>query len=274
MGIDAELRALERLWRETGAVDDEGRWLAARVRAGELDGAWLDALAFFGHTPAQLAGGRAADPWDLDDSNVWGAKLRPLGVPVVIRAALAAAWLGVEPWERAHPGLPGRGPRAMLDAVEAWLVCPCATHAAAAKTAGEAHDDDPIEVDEHDQEVELPVRWAISSAGRLGRALPAGTVAAATQALHSVARDLKREVPRPAILSAIRGALVGLVHPRASQADAADAAVQADPAAARLVAAARAYLALVDGQGSEAGAVARAQAALVDAALTLRDAGR
>lgn len=263
MGVDADLRALERRWRETGAAEDEGRWLAARVRAGELDGAWLEALAFFGHEAALLAGGKAADPWDLDDSNVWGGKLRPLGTPVVIRAALAAAWLGVEPWERAHPDAAGRGPRPMLEAVEAWLGCPCARHAEAAKTAGEARDDDPIEVDDEDNEVELPVRWALSTAGRLGRALPAGTVAAATQALHSVARDLKRNVDRPAILAAINEALVLHVH---GQTDAVAAPV-AD-AVARLVSAARAYVSLVDGRatGDE---LARAQAALVEAAASL-----
>jgi len=275
---DAEVRALERRWRETGAGDDEARWLAARVRTGELDGAWLEALAFFGHGPAVLAGGKAPDPWDLDDSNVWGAKLRPLGVPVVIRAALAAARLGVEPWERAHPGQPGRGPRPMLEAVEAWLACPCAEHAAAAKRAGEARDDDPIEVDDEDEEVEVPVRWAVSTAGRLGRALPAGTVAAATQALHSVARDLKRNVERAVILAAIRDALARVVQGQAS-APATSAAVEdvlrADPAVVRFVVAVRVYLALVEGRTvgvADARPLAGALAELVAAALDLPDA--
>lgn len=34
---DARLRALERRWRETGAVADEARWHLARLRAGDLD---------------------------------------------------------------------------------------------------------------------------------------------------------------------------------------------------------------------------------------------
>jgi hypothetical protein len=262
---DSELRALERRWRETGAVEDEGRWLAARVRAGELDGAWLEALAFFGHEPALLAGGRPADAWDLDDSNVWGGKLRPLGTAVVIRAAHAAAWLGVEPWERAHPGS-ARGPRPMLEAVEAWLACPCKKHATAAKKAGDARNADPIEVDDDDNEVEVPARWAVSSAGRIGRALPKETVAAATQALHEVARDLKKQVPRPAILAAIRDALALQVHGQA----AAPAATPGHDPALELVSAARAYLRLVDEGSKEGGALARAQAALVEAAVRLR----
>ncbi len=33
---DDALRALERRWRATGAVEDEAAWLAARLRAGVL----------------------------------------------------------------------------------------------------------------------------------------------------------------------------------------------------------------------------------------------
>ena len=59
------------------------------------------------------------------------------------------------------------------------------------------------------------MRWAISTAGRLGHAVGAGTVAAATQAVYGVARDLRRNVERGAILAAIRDLLVGLVRGQA-----------------------------------------------------------
>ncbi len=31
---DEKLRALERRWKETGAIDDEAAWLVKRIRAG------------------------------------------------------------------------------------------------------------------------------------------------------------------------------------------------------------------------------------------------
>jgi hypothetical protein len=54
---DEAVREAERRWRETGAVEDEARWLVARVRAGRLAP---------GHPAAELTAGRcdpAAPAW-------------------------------------------------------------------------------------------------------------------------------------------------------------------------------------------------------------------
>ena len=57
---DEELRALERRWRETGAVEDEARWHLARVRAGALPQARLELAAALGVPGARVALGRRA----------------------------------------------------------------------------------------------------------------------------------------------------------------------------------------------------------------------
>jgi hypothetical protein len=52
---DATVRELERRWRETGAVQDEARFLLETVRAGELTRARLALAACVGHPAAKLA---------------------------------------------------------------------------------------------------------------------------------------------------------------------------------------------------------------------------
>ncbi|MBX3468469.1 MAG: hypothetical protein KF878_16475 [Planctomycetes bacterium] len=60
---DASLRELERRWRESGSLDDEVAWLAARRRSGELGRAHLELAAACGHRAAGLAcGTQAASP--------------------------------------------------------------------------------------------------------------------------------------------------------------------------------------------------------------------
>ena len=49
---DADLRELERRWRETGCVEDEAAWLVERVRVGELEQRDLDLARCLGHAPA------------------------------------------------------------------------------------------------------------------------------------------------------------------------------------------------------------------------------
>ena len=52
---DANLRALERRFRESGAVEDEAAWLLERVRVGELEQSKLELAAWCEHAPAHLA---------------------------------------------------------------------------------------------------------------------------------------------------------------------------------------------------------------------------
>lgn len=54
---DDGLRALERRYRDTGAVDDHARWIAARVRVGELSEHRARLAADLGHAAARLAMG-------------------------------------------------------------------------------------------------------------------------------------------------------------------------------------------------------------------------
>lgn len=66
---DEAIRELERRWRQGGDVEDEGRWLLARVRGGQLSQGALDAAAWLGAPGAVRAAPgaaelpRAGDPW-------------------------------------------------------------------------------------------------------------------------------------------------------------------------------------------------------------------
>lgn len=51
---DDRLRELEQRWRATGALDDEARWHAARLRAGRLDPQLLPVAAWAGSAAAGL----------------------------------------------------------------------------------------------------------------------------------------------------------------------------------------------------------------------------
>jgi hypothetical protein len=52
---DERLREAERRWRETGAVEDEARWLKECVRAGDLDPEHFELVGALGHPAACLA---------------------------------------------------------------------------------------------------------------------------------------------------------------------------------------------------------------------------
>jgi len=52
---DARLRQLERRWQQTGAQDDEARYLKARIRAGSLQQRRVELAAYLGHEPSRAA---------------------------------------------------------------------------------------------------------------------------------------------------------------------------------------------------------------------------
>lgn len=58
---DEVLRALERRWRETGSLEDEGAWLRERVRAGTLPRRTLEILAELGNSGPRVALGLSPD---------------------------------------------------------------------------------------------------------------------------------------------------------------------------------------------------------------------
>tara|TARA_R110002072_G_scaffold260998_1_gene419589 strand:- start:992 stop:1786 length:795 start_codon:yes stop_codon:yes gene_type:complete len=64
---DADLRQLERRFRETGTVEDESAWLASRVRQGTLSERRLALLAGLGYRPACIAVG--AEPLSSTSSH-------------------------------------------------------------------------------------------------------------------------------------------------------------------------------------------------------------
>ncbi len=122
--MDATLQALERRWRQTGAVDDEARWLQARLRAGDLARERLVFAADLGHAAAQVALDR---PQDLEEGPVELLRggdpsqrgLGRAGRVGLVRVALAAIEAHAELCER-HVGPVHRAARAAHTAVRAW----------------------------------------------------------------------------------------------------------------------------------------------------------
>lgn len=51
---DAQIRRLERRWRETGAAEDQAAWLLARLRRGQLDHKVFKPAAILGNEAARL----------------------------------------------------------------------------------------------------------------------------------------------------------------------------------------------------------------------------
>ncbi|MBX3471244.1 MAG: hypothetical protein KF878_30625 [Planctomycetes bacterium] len=122
--MDASLQTLERRWRQTGAVDDEARWLLARVRAGDLPRERLLFAADLGHPPALTALDR---PVDVDEAveRLRGGDPSPqalgrLGREGLVRVTLAAVGAHADLVDRfvgpVHPAA-----RAALVAVQGWL---------------------------------------------------------------------------------------------------------------------------------------------------------
>ncbi|MCO5166739.1 MAG: hypothetical protein M9894_10285 [Planctomycetes bacterium] len=122
--MDASLQQLERRWRQTGAAEDEARWLLARVRAGDLPRERLLFAADLGHAPALAALDR---PVDLDEAveRLRGGDpsqqaLGRLGREGLVRVALAAALAHADLVER-FVGPVHAAARGALEAVRGWL---------------------------------------------------------------------------------------------------------------------------------------------------------
>ena len=85
---DAQLRALERRYQETGSVEDEATLLSERVRQGSLDPEMLALAAHLGWPAAEMACG---DEAPSDDSVFLRELLRRWGAyPIVFLSARAA----------------------------------------------------------------------------------------------------------------------------------------------------------------------------------------
>lgn len=127
------LRELERRWKETGSVEDEARFLAERVRIGEVTRARAALAAYCGSEAARRMSDEVEAPSSLDD---WIAGLsRWDEMPEVAAVAYSVAlrpivpdWSGTFPSERAGSELLV----ASIEAMEELARCPCEAHRRAA----------------------------------------------------------------------------------------------------------------------------------------------
>lgn len=185
--VAERLRQLERTWKESGAVEDEARYLRERMRRGQLDLPRLEIAALFEHPAAlrvleqcereTLTTRETAELFGVPQGRVRGWKAR--GCPhrkqgrrlafcpselspwvdadwvgflatartcsrwdpshqATIRMALAASEQVVPAWQAAYPDDVRAGKA--LQAVRAWLACPCAKHEAQAAIARQVLD--------------------------------------------------------------------------------------------------------------------------------------
>lgn len=112
---DAELRAFERTWRETGDPQDGAAWLRARVQAGELSEERLRLAACLDHEAACLATGYEGSSPDLQLVD-FARRLASFDAAIQVRAALAA----LAPDPPSGTGLPTQI-QVCLAAVRQWL---------------------------------------------------------------------------------------------------------------------------------------------------------
>jgi hypothetical protein len=101
---DAELRRLERRWRERGYVADEVAYLTALVRAGRLTDEHLRLAAFLGHAPAQATCAELevhVNP--LRDPHRWARALGEYSRAATARAGLLVARMALNSWSRPLP---------------------------------------------------------------------------------------------------------------------------------------------------------------------------
>lgn len=135
--MDETIREAERLASSSGDPSDEAQALVARQRAGQLEPARLKLAAFFDHPAARVALDLGApDAWARKDPDAWVGALRPAGQAWLVSAGQAATHVLLRRWAAWFPtsGQPARA----LEAIDAWLACPCDDHLARVTTTGEA----------------------------------------------------------------------------------------------------------------------------------------
>jgi len=96
--VDAGIRELERRWAITRAPDDEGRLLAARVRAGELRAESIQLAACAGHAGAAAAAEVLEVQAELDLVHA-AAEAWPFSLEARLRVALAALLALLPAWD-------------------------------------------------------------------------------------------------------------------------------------------------------------------------------
>jgi hypothetical protein len=121
---DERLRELERRWKETGSVEDEAKYLAERVRVGDLTNERLELAAYCGHQAAQRVAGSVHEDGNPTDVMEWTDGLRRWGIEPYARAAVAKDRC----YESLRPLNVSDATRSVVDAFEDWILCPCGAH--------------------------------------------------------------------------------------------------------------------------------------------------
>jgi len=137
---DSRARALERRWKETGALEDEVAYLRERVRAGLLSQERLELLAYCGQPAARAA--LDNETWETtDDPFQWTSNLLARwGQIASVRAAVAAARAAIRVWQTEQDAT---YQLAAIQAAEDWVLCPCVAHGQEASAASDRGDENP-----------------------------------------------------------------------------------------------------------------------------------
>jgi hypothetical protein len=112
---DERLREAERKWRETGAVEDEARYLLERVRVGDLT---QERLEYCGH-PAAISCSGAPRTKHAESFREWFTAIERFGSDAAIRAALTLGRSFMLPIWNAGPWGQDETPELLLGALEA-----------------------------------------------------------------------------------------------------------------------------------------------------------
>lgn len=193
---DDVLREVERA-AALGDRPAQARLLVERVRRGRLDHERLRLAAWLGDATARLALGDDSDeaprrPKGRRDG--WTLTLAGWGKEALVRAAYVVASESMRHWRRHYrddPVLPG-----VLEAVEAWLRCPCDPCAAA---VGRAVDDDAIPESKDNRSGRA--RWHVVNVAEAARAR-------GDDAWTRFALEVLGESPATQVREAVREALV------------------------------------------------------------------
>ena len=99
---DERLRMLERLWRETGSVEDEANYLRARIRLGHLLVRDVQVAAHCGVPSARLLDiiSSSAVPFDEHNARAWADCFGAWGRSTCLEVACVAIDPVLEKWER------------------------------------------------------------------------------------------------------------------------------------------------------------------------------
>lgn len=131
---DERLREAERRWRETGAVEDEARYLLERVRAGDLAPERLELAARCGHRSAARALGRPDGVGPGSLTIELARELERHGHPLLVAASAAIAAQVLPVWTRQFPE--DHRPARAIAAARACAPGPTRARALEAREAG------------------------------------------------------------------------------------------------------------------------------------------